>query len=87
MKKLITVILILAAGQAFAQKTVNDTLIIQYSPKIKFIKFGERIYEVVQPLLKEVVPETTPYWQRGVDSSFLFAPRSIYPLGNLKLEY
>lgn len=51
MKKLITIILIIAAGQAYGQK--SDTLHIQYSPKIKYIKFGERVYEVVQPSLKE----------------------------------
>lgn len=74
MKKLITIILLIASGQVMGQKTVNDTLIIQYSPKIKYIKFGERVYEVVQPSLKEAEQRE----KFIIDSSVIFTPYNPY---------
>lgn len=57
MKKLLFIAAILATTSCLGQtSTKGDTLVITYKKAIKFIKFGDKIYEVVQPSLKEVEP-------------------------------
>jgi hypothetical protein len=60
-----------------AQQKVKDTLIIKYDSGIKYIKFGERVYEVIQPSLKEVESIKFPQWGVGsltVDSTYIYKP-------------
>ena len=54
MKLIATALLLFICSLCFSQKTKGDTLVIEYSPKIKFVKIGDAVYQIESPSLKKV---------------------------------
>ena len=76
MKKLFTTLLIICSLNTFGQQIKGDTLIIEYSDKVRFVKIGNDVYQIESPKLKlveaplklsTVTPftDSTLYWRYG----------------------
>ena len=92
MKKLLTILAILFSATCFGQEfkigkvekaialLKGDTLIISYSPQVKFIKIGDNVYEIKSPTIEKVETNGGLYFRNGTIGN----PNMLNIPGNLR---
>lgn len=91
MKGLFLLVLLFICKVSLSQTINGDTLLIKYTPSVKYIKYGDRVYEIISPSLQEISKwDTNIKLFESVDSDFIIQPNilnCILKSGGISTKY